>query len=86
MPEAGGGGEVFPVELNVRNVKGLRALDISDIFIQDAYDARIRGALQEAGAIRGEDSGCDNARIRGTEGDDGDGDESNDPEWMNSTL
>lgn len=42
--------------MNVQNFKGLTALDISDILMQDSYDAKIRELLQRGGAIRGQDS------------------------------
>ncbi|KAL6507637.1 hypothetical protein OROGR_023832 [Orobanche gracilis] len=43
------------LELSVLNGKGLTALDISDIVMQDCYDAKIRETLQCAGAIRARD-------------------------------
>ncbi|KAH6767524.1 hypothetical protein C2S52_018507 [Perilla frutescens var. hirtella] len=43
------------LKLNVRNGKGLTALDVSDMVIQDFYDVKVRETLQHAGAKRAQE-------------------------------
>ncbi|KAL2478035.1 Ankyrin repeat family protein [Forsythia ovata] len=44
------------IKVNATNAKGLTALDILDIVIENSYDVRIREILQGAGAIRAQDA------------------------------
>lgn len=49
------------IDVNAQNAKGLTPLDISEIMIQDCYDAKVRQTLQQAGGVRCED--CTTIRI-----------------------
>ncbi|KAL2460948.1 Ankyrin repeat family protein [Abeliophyllum distichum] len=44
------------IKVNATNAKGLTALDILDIVIENSYDVRLREILQGAGAIRAQDA------------------------------